>query len=78
MGKLLRFSGPNAVWHSPENELGEILYEANLSAILATVGVDLLDRKGALLCRTCGAHWKADFRQPLYTWVYCPNSCNAG
>ena len=80
-GKLLRLSSPAAVWILPEASTAQVTepkHEARLSDVLTNAGLQMLDRKGTLLCRTCHTSWKADYRQPLYLWVYCPNRCNVG
>lgn len=78
MGELLRFRAPSVLRRlmsvSPAD--GEGVSGECLSDLLADAEVEMMDGGGWLRCRTCGASWIADYSQPSYDWIYCPNLCN--
>lgn len=69
MGKLLQFhqhEGPDASREFP------------LSDLLATVGAELLDKKGSFRCEACKTIWKGFNEKAEFDFdsLGCPNRCN--
>ena len=61
------------------SESEDPVYGVRLSDLLARVGVELLDKKGSVRCRSCRAQWtvfneKGEF---FFTSWCCPNRCNS-